>query len=96
VVKAIRTLFFALGCVFLMLFLLLPNAPHFLHLFGWAALLVAYFLWVGLSYAKKSPLFTRGGLVLYEKEPRLYTTLHVVLALVGLFILLVFVTVNFM
>jgi hypothetical protein len=94
--KTIRTLLFALGCILLVLFLLLPNAPRVFHLFGWAGLLSAYFLWLGMTYTEKSPLFTRGGLLLYEKQPKLYTTIHVVLVLVGLFMLLVFVAVNFL
>ena len=96
IMKILRNLLFALGCVLLLLFLLLPNAPHHFHVVGWAALLSAYFLWIGLSYVKKSPLFTRRGLLLYEKQPKFYTMVHVILVLVGLFIVLVFATVNFM
>jgi len=95
IMKVIRNLLFVLGCILLLLFLLLPNASHLFHVLGWAGLLTAYFLWIGISYMTKSPLFTRGGLLLYDERPRFYTTVHIILALAGLFMLLVFVTVNF-
>jgi hypothetical protein len=65
---------------------LLPSHPKYLFLIGWTMLAVAYFLVLRRSYEKKTPLFTRGGSLRYEQQPRLYKAVYLFLFLVGVFI----------
>ena len=92
----IRTWLFVAGGVFVLVFLLLPNHPKFLNLFGWIGLLSGYFLWLTQSYSRKANLYTRGGPLIYEKQPRLYKWVYLLMLLVGIFAVLVLLVINLM
>ncbi len=79
---------------FCLLFLLLPHPPKFSNLLGWIGLLSAYFLWLSQSDKRKAPLYTRGGRLLYESQPRLYKSVYLLTALVGLFAAFVLFVLN--
>jgi hypothetical protein len=74
-----------IGCAFVLLFLLLPHPPEFFNLLGWIGPLSACSLWLSQSYKRKTPLYTRGGRLLYESQPRLYRSGHLLMALLRLF-----------
>jgi hypothetical protein len=48
------------------------------------------------SYRRKAALYTRGSLVSYEQNPRLYESVYLLMSLVGLFMVFVFLVVNFL
>jgi hypothetical protein len=86
----------AIGSFLLSLFLVLPNPSRSLHLLGWTGLLFAFVLWLTDSYRGKAALYTRGGLVRYKQNPRLYKSVYLLMLLAGLFAVFVFLVVNFL
>jgi hypothetical protein len=66
---------------------LLPNHPKYLFLIGWTLLAVAYLVVLRRSYERKTPLYTRGGSLRYEQQPRLYKAVYLFLFLVGVFMI---------
>ncbi len=70
---------------------LLHNHPKYLFLIGWTMLAVAYFLVLRRSYGKKTPLYTRGGSLRYEQQPRLYKAVYLFLFLIGVFMVVVLI-----
>src|SRR5207249_3447258 len=71
----LTSLFVGIACLGANLFLAHP--PRQLHLIGWVALLIAYFLWLTQSYKVKAVLFTRGGPLDFYKQPLLYRSVYV-------------------
>ena len=90
----IRILLLVTGAALTLLFLLLPNPPKAFHLLGWIGLLSGYFLWLSQSYKKKAILHTRGGPLIYEKQPRLYVALYILMLLLGIFMIVVLLLTN--
>jgi hypothetical protein len=75
-------------------FPLLPNPPKAFHLLGWIGLLSGYFLWLSQSYKKKAILHTRGGPLIYEKQPRLCVAVYFLMLLLGIFMIVVLLLTN--
>src|SRR5215467_78945 len=85
--------FFLTGIAALAGFLLLPHAPKVLYAIGWSGLLGAYFIWLKHTYERKTALWTRGGPVRFDQEPRLYKRLLLLWLTIGIFAaFVVFVT----
>ena len=80
--------FFILAVVCFGLSALLPKHPTYLFLLGWATLDCAYLIVLRRSYRKKSAIFTRGGLLEYEKSPLLYKSVFLFLWFIGVMIAL--------
>jgi hypothetical protein len=55
-------------------------------LLGWTMLAPVYFIVLNRSYEKNTPVFTRGGWLRYEQQPRLYNAMYLFLSFVGVFI----------
>ena len=90
----LRTSLWVTGAALILLFLFLPNPPKAFHLLGWIGLLSGYFLWLTQSYKRKAILYTRGGPLIYERQPRLYFTVYVLMLLLGIFIVVVLLLTN--
>lgn len=85
--KLTITAWLVLGSVFFFILLaLLPNHPKYMALLGWTMLAPVYFIVLNRSYEKKTPMFTRGGWLRYEQQPRLYNAIYLFLSFVGVFI----------
>ena len=70
------------------LYALFPKHPWYLFLLGWAMLDCAYLIVLRRSYRKKTAIFTRGGLLEYEKSPLLYKSVYLLLSFIGVMIAL--------
>ena len=77
-----------LAVVFFGLFALFLKHPWYLFLLGWAMLDCAYLNVLRRSYRKKTAIFTRGGLLEYEKSPILYKSVYLLLSFIGVMIAL--------
>lgn len=86
-------LFIAGAACFSVMFLLPQAWGGFVILGGviWAS---AYFWVLADNFRKRAPLWTRGGMLTYEEKPRIYLLVYSFMAFLGVFFLLVFITLN--
>jgi hypothetical protein len=91
-VKLSITSWLVLGSVFFFILLaLLPNHPKCMALLGWTMLAPVCFIVLNRSYQKKTPMFTRGGWLRHEKQPRPYSAMYLSLSFVGVFVVVTFI-----
>jgi hypothetical protein len=85
---------FITGGLSLLLWLFLHRKSTLLLVFGGITWVAAYFCVVAENYRRRAPVPTRGGLLRYEENPRLYRFVHGFMLFLGLFFLVVFLTLN--
>jgi hypothetical protein len=86
---------FLAGVACLAAFLLLPHPWKVLYPLGWFGLLFAYFLWLKQTHEKKTPLITRGGLLKFDQQPRLYKWVLLILVAIGIFVAFIALIISF-
>lgn len=85
---------FLLGVGSFLLLFLLRNSGRLFIVLGGVSWISAYFWVLAANYRRRAPLWTRGGLLRYEKRPRTYKLLYGFMALLAGFVLLVFLALN--
>ena len=85
---------FISGTVSFIIFFTMASHPTYLVLLGETAWAFAYFSVLARNFREKAPIPTRGGIVHYEDQPRLYKLVYGFLFFVGVFGLLILMLAN--
>jgi hypothetical protein len=86
-------LFVAGICCFLLVFLF-PEAKRPLVLAGGAICDVVFFRVLADNYRKRAPILTTGGILQLEKRPRTYKFVYGLMAFLGIFFLIVLISIT--
>lgn len=86
-------LFIAGAFCFLLIFFL-PDQTRPLALLGGTVCDAAFFKVLRDNYTNRVPVSTRGGKLTYEQSPRMYKFVHGFLVFVGVFFLIVLISLN--
>jgi len=86
--SSIAALFFGLGILCFICWLLFPEHSKYFDLCGWMLLVFAYLAVLRQNYKMKAPVPTRGGWVEYAKKPGVYRAIYLLLFIIGVWVLL--------